>query len=280
MCGLSGFSRKEFFNRFALNALPLIHPDDQAGLLQNLMDAARDSLSINRDIRLLKKNGSPFWINLRADVLVDQGSSTTFYAILLDIDQSHREREALAEVSRKAEVLERQYAALLDSLPGGYCVLRCQSAATLPQVEQISGGLCRMTGYSEKELLRHMGEDPLWLIHPDDRDAAAAAMRLVPLNPKRGIPVHIIVVVYHKVSPLGDGLPCIFWRQSVLIRRHQVQNLIAHRAGVVDVIAVVVQIGHDIPVHHKTVQLHIGIRQQRIAWCSLSPFGSLSIRSV
>lgn len=177
MCGLSGFSRKEFFNRFALNALPLIHPDDQAGLLQNLMDAARDSLSINRDIRLLKKNGSPFWINLRADVLVDQGSSTTFYAILLDIDQSHREREALAEVSRKAEVLERQYAALLDSLPGGYCVLRCQSAATLPQVEQISGGLCRMTGYSEKELLRHMGEDPLWLIHPDDRDAAAAAIR-------------------------------------------------------------------------------------------------------
>ena len=177
LCELAGFSRKEFFNRFAQNALPLVHPDDRSGLLQTLMDAARDSLSVNRDVRLLRKDGDALWVNLRADILSGEGSSATFYAMVLDIDQPYREREALAQISHRAEELQRQYGALLDSLPGGYCMLRCGPEGTPLQTERVSGGLCRMTGYSDGELLRRIGDDPLWLIHPDDRDTAAAAAR-------------------------------------------------------------------------------------------------------
>ena len=177
LCELAGFSRKEFFNRFAQNALPLIHPNDQHDLLQNLMDAARSSLSVNHDVRLVQKSGDVLWVNLRADILSGKGPSTTFYVMVLDIDQPYRERQALARVSRKAEELQIQYEALLDNLPGGYCVFHCGTGGAQLQPEWVSRGLCRMTGYPDGELRRRMGDNPLWLVHPDDRDATAAVVR-------------------------------------------------------------------------------------------------------
>lgn len=177
LCQLTRFSRKEFFNRFAQDAMPLIHPDDRPGLLQHLMDAARDSLPVNHDVRLLRKDGENLWVNLRADLLPPAGgASTTFYAVVLDIDQHHREREALAQIRDRAEELQQQYTLLLNHLPGGFCVFRTGDGGGAELV-RVSRGLCEMTGYSETELLRRRDGELLRLLPPDDREAAAAAVR-------------------------------------------------------------------------------------------------------
>lgn len=177
LCELARCSRKEFFNRFAENAAPLIYPDDWPGLLQDLMDAARDNLAVNHDVRLNRRTGGALWVNLRADILSEGTAGATFYAMLLDIDQRRREQEQLEQASRKVEELQREYNQLLDNIPGGLCVFQVGDGGFPPELRRAGQGFCRLLGYSEAEILRRVNGDFFWHVHPDDRDAFAAAVR-------------------------------------------------------------------------------------------------------
>lgn len=176
LCTLSGWERKELLDRFAQDFSALVEPADWPDLLQDLLDAARDSRPVAHELRLLQKDGSPLWVDLRAELLSSREGVSTFYAVLLDIDQRRRTQFRLRETLGQLETAQDQLSALFDNLPGSYCLLRLEPDGTMVPL-RASRGLAGLLGCSASGLLRHLASDPLWPILPADRDGLAAAAR-------------------------------------------------------------------------------------------------------
>lgn len=176
LCTLSGWERKELLDRFARDFSALVEPADWPDLLQDLLDAARDSRPVAHELRLLQKDGSPLWVDLRAELLSSREGVSTFYAVLLDVDQRRRTQFRLRETLGQLETAQDQLSALFDNLPGSYCLLRLEpDGAAVPL--RASRGLAALLGCSVPELLRRLAADPLWPVLPDDREGLAGAAR-------------------------------------------------------------------------------------------------------
>ena len=93
LCDLTLRSRRELLDLAAGDASALVEPQDWPGLLQELLDAARDNRDVDYAVRLRRKDSPPLWVNLRAGIVSAQPGVTTFYAMLLDIDRQHRTLE-------------------------------------------------------------------------------------------------------------------------------------------------------------------------------------------
>lgn len=174
LCALSGWDRKALLNRFAQDFSRLIDPDDWPDLLQDLLDAVRDSRPVAHEVRLLQKDGSRLWVDLRAEILSAREGVSTFYAILLDIDQRRRTQSRLRETMGQLVTAQDQLDALFGNLPGPYCLLQIEKDKTLIPL-RVSQGLAGLLGCSPSELLRRLASDPLWPVLPDDREGLTAA---------------------------------------------------------------------------------------------------------
>jgi len=175
LCDLCQWSQRELADRSAGDFSSLVDPADWPDLLQELLDAVRDKRAANRDFRLLRKDGTFCWVNLRADILSARDRTTTFYAILLDIDQSRRSQTRLVETLRQLETAQRQLNQLFDNLPVGFCLFRIPPEGTPPVPLHASRGLSELLGYSTQELLQELAVNPKWRILEADREALTAA---------------------------------------------------------------------------------------------------------
>lgn len=174
LCSLTGWDRKALLDRFAQDFSALVEPGDWPGLLQDLLDAARDSRPVAHELRLLQKDGGALWVDLRAELLSSREGVSTFYAMLLDVDQRRRTQSRLRETLGQLESAQDQLSALFDHLPGSCCLLRLETDGS-PVPLRASRALAELLGCTVPELLRHLAEDPLWAVLPDDREGLAAA---------------------------------------------------------------------------------------------------------
>lgn len=174
LCALTGWERKELLDRFAQDFSALVNPADWPDLLQDLLDAVRDGRPVAHEVRLLQKAGTSLWVDLRAEVLSAREGVSTFYAVLLDIDQRRRTQSRLRETQNRLVTAQDQLSALFGHLPGSYCLFRLPPEGPAVPL-RVSRDLARQLGCSAAELLRRLAEDPMWPVPPDDRPALAAA---------------------------------------------------------------------------------------------------------
>jgi len=165
---LSGYSQREFLNRFSDQPAALIAPEDRGGLLQNFLDAAHAGQGMAREVRLVCADGQARWVSLQAEYVSGAAGALVFYVLLLDIDRQRRTLCELEQTRQELAGMRGKYDELLNSMPGGYCLLRFFGNGA-QEALKVSRGLAEIVGYSQEEIMRRMSADPLWRVHPDDR---------------------------------------------------------------------------------------------------------------
>lgn len=172
MCRLTGWDRGELLERYARDFSALAAPGQWQDLLQALRDAARDGAPIHHDFRLMHRDGSERWVNLRAQVLSAQRGTVSYFSVLLDVDQFYRDREQLHRTREALAQTREELQSLLDHLPGGYCLLRREGETVVPL--HLSRGLQELLGYPLEVLTERMTADPLFSLAPEEREEVAA----------------------------------------------------------------------------------------------------------
>lgn len=173
LCALTGREHRELLDFYADDFSTLVLPEDWPDLLQALLDGSRSGQRIDHTFRLLRKDKTPFWVQLRAELLSRQRGVSSFSALLLDVDAQHRLQERQTNALRQAEDSLFHFSCLFNGLPGGYCVFR-QSLEALTPI-RVSQGLSSLLGYSAQELQRRLSTDPLWRIFPADQEILLSA---------------------------------------------------------------------------------------------------------
>lgn len=174
LCTLTGWSRRELLDRCADFGV-LVEPEDRPELLQALMDAARENRQTAHRFRLLRREGEPVWVELRAEVTRRQEGSARFYAVLLDVRQDRRTQARLEAAQSRLSDARAELDLLFDELPAALCLFRRQAAGEAARPVRLGRGLSQLLGYPLPELERRLAESPMWRVFPRDREALAAA---------------------------------------------------------------------------------------------------------
>lgn len=207
LCQLTGWSRRELLDHTDGDFSRLTAAEDWPDLLQALLDAARDQRSLAHEFRLLRREGAPLWVDLRAEHIHSRENRSTFYALVLDIDRRRRDRQLLSQATAQLTSSQARLSALFQNLPGGLCLLR-QSPDGIVQPLEISRGLSALLGLSPTDLRRHAG-DPLRRVLPADREPLAAAIARARAM---DVPLHHVC----RLRPKGGGT---VWVQLDAIRQ-------------------------------------------------------------
>lgn len=198
LCALAGQPRRLLLESTAGDFSALVVPADWPPLLQDLLDAARDRRSVERELRLHSCGGSR-WVDLRAVFLSSREGVSTFCVLLLDIDRHHRDTARLEAQVQALELARSERDRLLDLLPGGHCLFHLADGAP-PVPLLVTQGLAKLLGYPLSELKRRLAADLLWRVPAADREplttaALQARQAGVPLlhtcrmRPKTGAPL-------------------------------------------------------------------------------------------
>lgn len=198
LCQWTGLDRKTLLDRHAEDLSSLVEPEDWPELLQALLDAAREQCPADQDFRLLRQEGPPLWVNLRAEPLLTATGNAAFYTVLTDIDAQRRSQTRMETRLRQAETDRSLLEELVDHLPGGCCLLRRDPEGHLEAL-RASRGLREFLGYPEAELLRRLSADPLWRVPAAGK---AALLEQAAQARDRGEPLRQLV----QVRPRGGGL--------------------------------------------------------------------------
>ena len=175
-CQLTGYSQREFLNRFAGELTALMEPEDRPALLQYLLDAAQTGQSGACEFRLRQKDGTARWVSLRAERLPGR-TAPTFHALLLDIDEQKRMDAALRESRQTSNRLRRQLEDFFNAMPGACALFFLPAGAESPKPLQVSRGLAELLEVSPAELRRQLEDDPLRYASSQNRERLMAWMR-------------------------------------------------------------------------------------------------------
>lgn len=174
LCDLTGWSRPELLDRCADLGV-LVEPADRPELLQALLDAAREGRRTTHGFRLLRRDREPLWVELRAETVSRREGAVSFYAVLLDAQQSHRAQAQLEEVQGRLARLRDALDFLFDGLSSSLCLYRRDTPEAPLRPLRLGRGMSQLLGYAAPELEHHLAENILWRVHPQDRAALAAA---------------------------------------------------------------------------------------------------------
>ena len=136
-----------------------VEPSDWPPLLQALLDAEREGVPSDQDLRLLRQNGSALWVNFRGEILSSRPGCTVFRGTFWDIDQLRRRELSLQNTLARREIQLRQAQQLLDRLPVGLCLLRLRPGDTA-EVLQVNRELTRLLGSSADALAQNLMAQP------------------------------------------------------------------------------------------------------------------------
>lgn len=174
LCVLTGWSRRELLDRCA-GFNQLVEPEDWPGLLQALMDAAREDRQTSHSFRLRRRDLEPLWVELRAEVMSRREGGASFYAVLLDAQQARQTQARLEETRDRLESARGELDFLFDGLPSALCLFRRDTPEGALRPLRLGRGLSQLLGYPLPELSRRLAGNPLWRVHPRDREALSAA---------------------------------------------------------------------------------------------------------
>lgn len=176
LCTLTGWSRRELLDRCTEDFSALVEPGDRPGLLQALLDAAREERQTFHAFHLLRREQEPLWVELRGEISSRREGVTVFYAILLDEAPSRRTRIQLEEARRQLADAQNEMEFLLDGPPAALCLFRREAPEAPALPVRLGRGLSQMLGYPLPELSRRLAANPMWRVLPADREPLAAAV--------------------------------------------------------------------------------------------------------
>ncbi len=174
LCVLTGWSRRELLDRCA-DFGALVEPEDRPEFLQALMDAAREDRQTSLGFRLLRRDREPLWVELRAETLSRREGAASFYAVLLDAQQTRQSQARLETVRNQLANAHQELDFLFDGLPSALCLFQRETPEGPAQPLRLGQGLAQLLGYSLAELNRRLAGNPMWRVHPRDREALSAA---------------------------------------------------------------------------------------------------------
>ncbi|HET6972065.1 MAG TPA: PAS domain S-box protein, partial [Phenylobacterium sp.] len=150
------------------DGLHLIHPDDQASFSANAAALLRGEIDkdLERQHRMRRADGSWVWVEGNPRLIRDaSGAPLEFVNVFRDVTRR-----------REAEERERQHAALFEAA-FKYAAFGKALVGLDGLFIRVNEAFCRITGYSEAELLKLSFRD---ITHPDDLNAdAERAARLL-----------------------------------------------------------------------------------------------------
>jgi len=160
-CRMLGYEREELLG---LSFRDLTHPDDVASYAELLRHAAAGSVSAERELRYLARDGSTVLVNLQTEVILDDDRRPACTVSLLE---DITERRRIADGLGRSEARLRQAEEMVGS--GSWELSLDGETATW------SGGLHRIHGVP-------VGEVPdsrtyLTRVHPEDREQLREALR-------------------------------------------------------------------------------------------------------
>lgn len=176
LCDMTGYSRKQFLNRFSDDFSALAAPEDWPDLLQDLLDAIRENRPVTHEFRLVRRIGPPLWAELRVEQISRREGAAVLYAAVLDVDRQKRDRLRLEASLRQLESVRDQSVQLFDNIPGNTLLLRFPAEGP-GRLLRINSRTEAMLGLSGPELSAALAENPAALVLPADRDALTAAVR-------------------------------------------------------------------------------------------------------
>lgn len=157
MSRMLGYSAEELES---MSPLEFTHPDDRElsnRLAQRLLRGEIPLYQLEK--RYVKKNGEVIWAALTATLIRDrQGRVLYSLGIIEDITERKSDQEALRDS-------EERFRGVFESSPLGLALVRPDL-----KLAKVNASLCRLSGYSEAEL---MTMNPLDYTHPDDREESA-----------------------------------------------------------------------------------------------------------
>ncbi|GAB7562047.1 hypothetical protein LG202_00860 [Methylobacillus methanolivorans] len=214
--------------------IDFIHPEDKPLAIARLDSIARGKrLRCNEQIRLIKRNGEPCWVNIRArSSAMAENEGASVLGTLTDITEA-RQVEASLRSNRHS------LSSLINNVP---CMIYRRKADQGLNFEFVSDGCLTLTGYGAHELISSPVLSFKKLLHPDDRLVWETAREQL-------VQQHALQAVYRLYSRNGSY-------QWVLEHGN---GIYASTGELLAVEGFITAIGHD---HANTAQTFMQLQQQ------------------
>ncbi|XGV98461.1 MAG: PAS domain S-box protein [Leptolyngbya sp. BL-A-14] len=145
-----------------VETLQFIHSDDRAALIELVTQSIADAKAYERDLRIVRPNGSIRYVEVRGMPLFDeQGTYIRMVGTTLDITKRKQAEEALRQS-------EQRFRNAFDTTAVSMCLVSPEG-----RFLQVNASMCQLLGYNEVELLSRTVAN---LTHPDDLDVTAACI--------------------------------------------------------------------------------------------------------
>jgi two-component system cell cycle sensor histidine kinase/response regulator CckA len=119
-----------------------LHPEDRQAAEARISDAVRDRVRLANEYRVVLPNGAVRWISALGDTTYDEhGEARRMAGICLDITERKQVEEALGRS-------EARHKTILETAMDGFWVMDIEG-----RLLEVNATYCRMSGYSEQELL-------------------------------------------------------------------------------------------------------------------------------
>ncbi|SFQ19078.1 PAS domain S-box-containing protein [Lachnospiraceae bacterium XBB1006] len=106
MLGYSLEEEQEILNRHITN---YIHPEDRLRVYEEIVSQSRNADSMYLKYRMLRKDGSSFWIEDIGHKVVFDDGEVKHYSVILDVDEAERHSIALQKANQTVVRERRQY---------------------------------------------------------------------------------------------------------------------------------------------------------------------------
>jgi len=167
----------DYFTSGKISYAELVHPEDIERVAQEVQyhTENRSSSWTHQDYRLKRKDGKYIWVLDHTIPLLDsKGEIVGYYGYLMDITERH-EKEELFHL-------------LAETNPNAVLIYDFHNNKIL----YANANTAKLTGYSLEELLNL--ENPIELIHPDDRDKAIESVNKIKQGYKRPISYYMRIL--------------------------------------------------------------------------------------
>ncbi len=197
---LTGYPAADFIDHRQRPFVSVVHPDDVAAIGEQVAAAVRANRPYELEYRLIHRDGSTRWVYGKGQaVRDDEGRPLYLIGTIFDITLRKQAEQALRESQQRVE---------MASEAGGISVWELDlrtGAAT------VSGYVAEFMGRDGSAPVAVPMADWLQMIHPDDRERAAAIVQ----NSLAGQGDHD---AEYRVLPQGGGMRCLLSKGTIVER--------------------------------------------------------------
>ncbi len=105
---LAGYSAGEIETRFSNRLLELVHPEDRAMVRREFTNQLKNGTDVRLEHRIIRKNGAVHWVYNNSRLVTDHRGQEVIFSYLVDIQNLHREDNALRQKLQRYEMILAQ----------------------------------------------------------------------------------------------------------------------------------------------------------------------------